>query len=182
MLFQKLGKMKRTWIMTSIIMIAVAIVMLLCPSGYIGVLISVLGYVLLICAAVMTMDFLSSEKGLFNYISFAGALFLGILGLFVLIRYTEVLPVLSLLFGLLLILEGINDFVNAFLYVRRAGSAAWWLLAVLSALSAAGGVVLLINPWWHTPDVLKMIIGFMLLFSSVVKIIRVILTWPFKSV
>ena len=44
------------------------------------------------------------------------------------------------------------------------------------------GLVVLINPWWETPVKLKTAIGVMLLFSSVVSIIRVVITWPFKSV
>ena len=42
MLFQELGKMKRTWIMRSIIMIAIGIVMIMCPVRYMGLLISAL--------------------------------------------------------------------------------------------------------------------------------------------
>jgi len=182
MLFQKLGKMKRIWIMTSIIMIIVALVMLICPVDYIGVLISVLGYVMLIGAAVMTFNFLSSHKGLVNYIILAGGLLMGLLGLIILIERNNILPVLSLLFGLVLLLEGVNDLINAFIYVRRAGMGAWVFLAILSVLSIGCGVILLINPWWNHPAVLMQMIGFMLLYSSVVKIIRVILTWPFKNV
>lgn len=182
MLFQKLGKMKRIWIMSSIIMIIVAIVMLICPVDYTGVLISVLGYAMLVAAGVITFDFLSGRKGLVNYIILAAGLLLGLLGLIVMIKRHDFLPVLGLLFGIFLLVNGVNDLFNAFIYARRAGLAAWILLAVLSVLSIACGVILLINPWWHNPGVLMRMIGYMLLYSSVVTIIRVILTWPFRNV
>ena len=182
MLFQELGKMKRTWIMTSIILIAFGIVMILCPVSYMGMMISALGYVLLVWAVVMGLDYLASKKTLMNYITLTFSLFIGIMGLFVLVHRRDVLPILCLLFGLFLIFEGLSDLFNAFVYARRAGQAAWWFLAILSVLTIAMGVVLLVNPWWDTPSALKQVIGGMMLFSSLVSIIRTIMTWPFKSV
>ena len=181
MLFQELGKMKRTWIMTSIIMITIGIIMIMCPVRYTGMLISALGYLLLVLAAVMALDFLASKKVLINYVKLTAALFVGLLGMFILVNRGDVLPMLSLLFGLVLVVEGISDLFNAFMYARRAGRAAWWVLALLSVLTIAFGVILLINPWWDTASELKLVIGGMLLFSSVVSIIRIVLTWPFRD-
>ena len=182
MLFQELGKMKRSWIMTSIIMIAIGVVMIMCPVRYMGMLVSALGYVLLVAATVMILNFLSSKKVLINYIALTGALFVGLLGLFVLVHRRDILQILSLVFGLVLVIEGLSDLYNAFMYARRAGRTAWWVLAVLSGLTVIFGLTLLINPWWDTPAALKQVIGGMMLFSSVASIISVILTWPFRNV
>ena len=70
MLFQELGKLKRSSIMTSIIMMAVGILMIMCPAQYVGALVSTLGYCILIFAAVMVLDFISGKKVLMNYIRF----------------------------------------------------------------------------------------------------------------
>ena len=187
MLFQELGKMKRSWIMTSIIMIAIGIEMILCPVRYLGLLIAALGYVLLVMATVMVLDFLSSKKVLINYIYLTGGLFIGLLGLFVLTARKDVLPLLSLLFGLGLIVEGFNSLFNSFIYARKAGRGAWWILAILSVLTIVFGGILLFNAFRVSASlsslvVLKQVIGSMLLFSSLVNIIRVILTWPFRTV
>lgn len=182
MLFQELGKMKRTWIMTALILIAVGIVMIMCPVRYMGMMISALGYVLLVWATVMCLNYLASKKTLMNYVTLSAGLFVGLLGMFVLVHRREVLPILSLLFGLFLVFEGLSDLFNAFVYARRAGQAAWWFLAVLAILTIGFGVVLLTNPWWDTPAALKQVIGGMMLFASAVSIVRTIMTWPFKSV
>ena len=182
MLFQELGKMKRSWIMTSIIMIAIGVVMIMCPVRYMGMLVSALGYVLLVAATVIILNFLSSKKVLINYIALTGALFVGLLGLFVLVHRRDILQILSLVFGLVLVIEGLSDLYNAFMYARRAGRTAWWVLAVLSVLTVIFGLILLVNPWWDTPAALKQVIGGMMLFSSVASIIRIVLTWPFKRV
>ena len=43
------------------------------------------------------------------------------------------------------------------------------------------GLVVLINPWWDEPTKLFDVIGVMLLFSSVVSIVRTIFNWPIKG-
>ena len=181
MLFQELGKMKRTWIMSSIVLMVVGIGMLICPDRYMGLMVAALGYVLLVLATVFVLDFLSSKKALINYVFVTIGLFVGLLGLFVEMRRSDVLPMLSLIFGLVLLIEGLYELFNAFVYARRAGRTAWGVLALLSVLTVLFGVILLINPWWRTPAVLKAVIGVMMMFSSVVTIIRTVLTWPIKT-
>lgn len=182
MLFQELGKMKRTWIMSSIVLMVVGIGMLICPDRYMGLMVSALGYVLLVLATVFVLDFLASKKALINYVFVTIGLFVGLLGLFVEMWRSDVLPMLSLIFGLVLLIEGLYELFNAFVYARRAGRTAWGVLALLSVLTVLFGVILLINPWWRTPAVLKAVIGVMMMFSSVVTIIRTVLTWPIKTV
>jgi uncharacterized membrane protein HdeD (DUF308 family) len=182
MLFQELGKMKRSWIMTSIMAMAIGIIMIICPERYVGLLISALGYALLVLATVMGMDFLASKKVLANYISLTGALIVAILGFFVLVHRKDVLNLLGLLFGLLLVIEGIMDMFNTFLHTRRSGKKGWGIMMVLSALLILFGLIILTNPWWTDPRSLMEAIGGMMLFSAVVSIVRVVWSWPFKNV
>lgn len=182
MLSQELGKMKRTWIMSSIITIAIGLIMIMCPVSYMGMFVSALGYILLVAATVVMLEFTTSKKVLINYIYLTGGILAALLGLFILLQRLELLPMLSFLFGLILILDGVNDFNSAYTYARRAGSAAWVTLVVMSVLTVAFGVVLLINPWWHSTEVIKNVIGCMMLITSVFSIIRVVLVWPFRSI
>ena len=43
------------------------------------------------------------------------------------------------------------------------------------------GLIVLVNPWWSEPLLLFDVIGGMLLFSSVVSIIRLVYIWPIKD-
>ena len=182
MLSQELGRVKRIWIMTSIIMIAIGIVMIMCPVSFMNMFMSTLGYILLVAATVIMLEFAFSKKVLINYIILTGGILAALLGLFVLLQRLDLLPTLGFFFGLILVIVGIDDFVTAYTYARRAGAAAWVTLAVLAALTIAFGVFLILNPWWHSTEVLKNVIGCMLLITSVFNIIRTILVWPFKSI
>ena len=128
MLFQELGKLKRSMIMTSVIMMAVGILMLICPERYVGLLVAAAGYGLLIFATIKVLEFLSSKKVLINYVYLTGALLVGILGVATLFYRNNVLQVLGLLFGIFLLLEGINELFNTWRYARRAQRSGWWFL------------------------------------------------------
>ena len=180
MLFEELGKLKRSSIMTSIIFIAVGIVMIMCPAQYVKALVSVLGYAMEILAAVWILDFISGKKTLMSYVYLTGALIVALLGMAVLV-FDNIVLVIGVIFGLVQIVSGVVSIVNAWMYARRAQRKGWWILIVLSVLMILFGLIVLINPWWNEPTKLFDVIGGMLLFSSVVSIVRLIFNWPIKG-
>ena len=106
MLFQELGKLKRSSIMMSIIMMAVGLLMIVWPQRHVDALVSALGYGMLVLATVMVLDFIAGKRVLINYISLTAALIIALLGVVVLILDNIVLAI-GLVFGLWLILERI---------------------------------------------------------------------------
>ena len=180
MLFQELGKLKRSSIMTSIIMMAVGILMIMCPEQYVSALVATLGYGMVIFAAVEVLQFISGKRVLMNYIYLTGALLLALLGIAVL-TLEDIVRVLGIVFGLVLIGTGGISLVRAWMFARRAELKNWWLLALLSGIMIVFGLLLLINPWWKEINQLFDVIGCMLLYSSAVGIVRLIFLWPIKG-
>ncbi len=181
MLFQELSKLKRSSIMLSIGLMALGIVMMMCPEPYVMSLVDVIGFCMLICSCVMIMEFIASKKVMMDYINFTLALIMVILGSAVLVFSDNIVKVIGLIFGLWLIIASIVDIVNAWMYTRRSQKQGWWVLIVLSALQILFGLIILINPWWDSPHALFMVIGGVLLFSSAVAIARLVFIWPIKS-
>ena len=170
MLFQELGKLKRSSIMTSIIMMAVGILMIMCPEQYVSALV----------AAVEVLQFISVKKTLMNYIYLTGALIVALLGIAVLVM-ENIVGVMGLIFGLVAIVDGGITVFHAHTYVRRAEGQGWQLLMVLGGLLVLFGLIVLINPWWNEPIKLFDVIGGMLMFASVVSIARLVFIWPIKA-
>ena len=81
----------------------------------------------------------------------------------------------------ILVGDGIVGIVNAWMYARRAGRKGWWVLIVLNVLMILCGLVVLVNPWWNEPTMLFDVIGGMLLFSSIVSIVRLFYLWPIRD-
>ncbi len=181
MLLQQLDKLKRSSIMTSIILMAVGLGMIICPEKYISVAVSALGYGMIVFAIVLVLDFMSSRKVLINYISFTMALVIAVLGGSILVFRNHMVQLVALAFGLSQIISGVAELVNALTYARRSGRKGWWILVALAILSIVFGLIVLIHPWWHSTAALFDIIGVMLLFSSLVGIVRLIFIWPIRS-
>ncbi len=181
MLFQELEKLKRTSIMSSIVMIALGCVLILCPNAYIPSLISLLGYSMLIFAIVRVLFFISEKKVLINYITFTLSLVLAILGMAVLIFEDNMVQVIGVTFGLIQAAYGLFSLIYTLTFIRRSRRKGWFLLLLLSLLSILFGLVVLINPWWNTTEVLIDVIGIMILFASLVDIVQLVLIWPLSN-
>lgn len=181
MIFQELNKLKRNTIMSSIILIVIGVLMVLCPEEYIQSMIGLLGSVLLVFSVIGVLDFLGSNKALIRYIYLTGWLAVGIVGFTVLIFEIHSLFAVGGIFGAFLILSGVWNVVNAFVYAKRSGRKGWWVLVILALALIAAGIVILVNPWWHTFPKFFKVIGGMMMFSSLVSILRLIWIWPIKS-
>ena len=181
MLFTTLDKLKRQSIMTSIILIALGVVMLICPEAYVNAMIVTFGYVMIIFAIVAVLEFMVGKKALIHYIFFTGAIIVALFGVFILIYSEDVLKVLGWLFGLVLVQDGGFCMFSALTFARRSNKKGWWVLVVLSALLILFGVIIFANPWWDSPRLLMKVIGGTLLFSALVSALRLIWLWPFKT-
>ena len=181
MLFQSINKIKRSSIITSLLLIALGVVMIICPGSYTMSLISGMGYAGMILAAVMVLEYLDSKKAFMNGVLLFFALAIGLLGLPVVVFRDSVLQILGWTFGILLILQGVELFYNAAMYVKPAGRKGWWFLAILALLLIAAGVMILLNRWWDTPAMLLKVIGLALLFDAAISIIRLVFIWPIKG-
>lgn len=181
MIFQELNKLKRRTIMSSIILIVIGILMVLCPSDYIRTMIGLMGSVVLVFSIIGILEFLGSNKALIHYVYLTGWLIFGIVGFIVLVFEINSLFAIGLIFGIALILIGVWDIINAFIYAKRSGRSGWWILVILALAQVAFGVIILVNPWWDSFSYFFKIIGVMMLFSSLVSILRLIWIWPIKS-
>ena len=181
MIFQTLNKFKQRTIMNSIILIVAGILMLICPENYISTMIGTAGAIMLVMAVIGVFDYLDSNKSLMNYVLLTGWLLLGIAGTVVLLFEINSLYVISWLFGIFLIISGVANIINALVYAKRSGKAGWQILIVLGAALVIFGIIVFINPWLNSFARLFKIVGVMVLFSSLVSILRLIWIWPIKE-
>ena len=182
MLFESLDKIKRNSIFSAIILMALGVVMMLCPESYIDSFILGVGYVLIITAIVIMLDFFVSNKSLVDYALFVLGLIVLILGGCVLIFSDNIMIVMARIFGILLVADGVRTMFHAFAYCRRSQRKGWWILVILAVLLIFAGVGIFVNPFFHSAAGLMNGIGATLLFAAVVSTIRLIWEWPLRNV
>ena len=178
MLFDSLDKIRRGTLLSAILLIALGLVIMICPVSYIDSLILAFGYGLIVVCIVMLLEFFTSKNMLVEYLNLIVALGLGIVGLCVLLFRDDVMTTFAGLSSFLLLLHGILTLRFTVTYVKRSGKKTWWILAILSCMLIACAVILFFNPWWRTPDMLAKVIGIAVFFSASVSVIRLILAWP----
>lgn len=181
MLFEVLDKLKQQTVISTILMMVLGLFMLVIPVEYDGTLVHILGYVIVLLGSVMVWDFIGGDKKLVSCILFTFALLLILLGIYILASGDDILKVLSVLFGLLLIIDGLHSAVHAWMYARRARKKWWGVLLFLSILLIAAGVIILNNPWWHTAHSFVKVIGGIILFAAATGFIRLVLVWPIRK-
>ena len=80
MLFNKLDKLKRSALMTTIILMSIGFFLLIMPAEYVPYLGSALGFLLLVLFALAVFIFTGSKKALIHYIMLSLGLLAGLLG------------------------------------------------------------------------------------------------------
>ena len=178
MLFETLDKIRRGTLLSAILLIALGLVILICPAPYIGFLILAFGYGLIVVCIVMLLEFFTSKNALVEYMNLIVALALGIVGLCVLLFRDDVMTTLAWLSAFLLLLHGLLTLKFSLTYARRSGKTSWPVFAILAIALVAIAVILFLNPWWDTPEMLAKVIGIAVFFSASVSVIRLIWAWP----
>ena len=181
MLFEVLDKLKQQTVISTVLLMILGLLMLIIPEEYDLTLVNILGYIIVILGAVLVWDFIARDKKLVDYIIFTLSLLLIVLGIYILVSGDDILKVLSVLFGILLMVDGLHSGVHAWMYARRSGRKWWGLLIFLAILLFVAGIVILNNPWWSTTHSFVKLIGGVILFASLVGVVRLILVWPIRK-
>jgi len=181
MLFEGLDRIKRSTIMTTIVMIVAGCIMLVLPSEIIPYLSALGGFVFLVAALVSVFDFLSSKRALIHYIYLTIGLLVGMLGVFFLIFENFFVNMLTWLVCLFPVAGGLYGIYHALTFARRSGRRGWWILLILSTVLIVFGGFAFYNPWYDTTESTMRIIGATLMYTSVVNILQLIWLWPVRK-
>ena len=171
MLFQNLDRIKRSAIMSTIVLMFIGLILLLIPESYFSFLSFILGFVFSVILVLSILNFIGeTNKTLLSYIKLTLGLFDG-----------QLLSILSWVVGRVPMHLGTYGMYHAVAFARRSGRTAWWILIILSGFLILFGAMVFWNPWMDYSDAAIKVIGGALLYSSFVSAMSLIWIWPIKT-
>ena len=180
MLFEGLDRLKRSAVLTTILLVFAGNVLLVLPESVLPFFNAMMGFALLVVSMVSIFDFLSSRKALIHYISLTFGLLCGLLGLLFLVFEGLLTDMLVWLVCVVPVVDGVYGICHALLFARRSGRRGWWILLILSAALIVFGGFVFYNPWMDTTIGRMRVIGGTLMYSAVVSGLRLIWLWPVR--
>ena len=181
MLFEGLSKVKRTSLMSSIVLMAVGIFLVMWPGDQIALLMEIVGILMLVTAIIIFFNHLGSKKSPMDYVLFTVALVLGILGVAIISFKIETIYILSWILGIFITLDGIHGLVHTLVFARRSHKKSWGILLPLAILLVLIGLTIIIHPWWKTTEELKLVMGWMIVAASLIGFLRMRWVWPIQE-
>ncbi len=144
---QAMRGLKRGTILESLVLLVVGILFLLFPESSGVIVCYAVGAILCLCGLVRVVVYFRSDRliafGSFGLVQGAALL---LAGSFVLARPEVLAGVLTSVFGLLLIVDGVLKAQHA-ISLSRIRARGWWAVLLLAIAMAALGVVVLLDPF-----------------------------------
>ncbi|MDO4864167.1 MAG: DUF308 domain-containing protein [Ruminococcus sp.] len=180
MLFKELDKIKRSVIMTSIVLMFAGLLLLLLPYEYVPFLSAVLGFGLLVACVHSIFSFIGSSKVIMRYFQLSFGLILGILGIALWCYDRMFMELLSYVVGIVPILIGVYGVFHAIIYAKRSRRKGWWIMVPLSLGLLAFGIFIFVEPRMRTEEVLMQVTGGVMMSCSLISTLRLIWLFPVK--
>lgn len=181
MLFRELDKLKRSVIMSSIILMFLGFFLLVIPPDYIAFLEPCVAFILLVVFVVIVLSFISSKKALIHYISLTVGLIIGALGVVIMVFEGILIRSIFFLTGLVPILIGIYWIWQSLSIKNITKKKGWWFLDIAAVLMIGFGALSFFNQWSDEATIMIKIIGGVLFFSAIISALRLIWVWPVKN-
>ena len=156
----------------------VGILLLINPLGFTSAIIVILGIIFVVSGIVNIINYIKAEplEAMYEQ-SLAKGLVLGLLGLFCMFRsewFIITFPVLTILYGIIVLIAGLKKVQWTFdlLRIKRGN---WFIVALSAILSILFGYIIIKNPFSST-TILWQFTGIVFIVESIFDIIAIVLS------
>ncbi len=177
-----LKKIKWNVIISSVIYVALGVILLLWPEEMAKNICYVIGVIAIAVGIVNLIDYIRKDYSVDAYrYNLVYGLVCILFGVFVFVKVDTVVSIIPFLLGFAVTISGLLKFQNAVDLVRMKYSG-WGIVMIVSVLNIAFGIVLIMNPF-TSAMVLFICIGIGMIYSGVSDLIATImLSRSIKSV
>lgn len=171
MLEQAVREFRWSFIVTALAFAALGLVLILWPDASMNVLCYLVGGALTLYGGFNVLSFLFSRDRTFTFELVIGVITAAI-GIFSLISPNSIRDILSIILGLVIIIDSLIGIKRAFT-LRELGLDAWWIGLVLSVAAAFLGAMFMINKEMFG-QALLIVVGAVLLYQGVSDLVSII--------
>ena len=158
-------KILKSTLITSLVLIALGIYMVLSPSTAISTIIKVIGIAIIVAGAVTVLLYAANKDDSRSFTTLATGIILVIAGIVFLVKPGSIEKIFQTVVGVLIIVNGILNLI-ASLKAKKAGSSAWIIGLILSVITIALGIVILSQPLFLMSQIVR-IVGIVLIITGV---------------
>ncbi|MDE6419408.1 MAG: DUF308 domain-containing protein [Lachnospiraceae bacterium] len=169
-----LKKLKFNVIISSVIYVALGVILLIWPEMTAKNICYVVGVISIAVGVVNLIDYIRKDYSVdaYRYNLVYGMVFI-LLGIFIFVKVETVISIIPVLLGFAVTISGLLKFQNAVDLVRMKYNG-WGIVMIVSILNVAFGVVLIMNPF-TSAMILFICIGIGMIYSGVSDLIATIM-------
>lgn len=169
-----LKKLKWNVIISSVIYVALGVILLIWPEMTAKNICYVVGVISIAVGVVNLIDYIRKDYSVdaYRYNLVYGMVFI-LLGIFIFVKVETVISIIPVLLGFAVTISGLLKFQNAVDLVRMKYNG-WGIVMIVSILNIAFGIVLIMNPF-ASAMILFICIGIGMIYSGVSDLIATIM-------
>lgn len=141
-----LKRLRLNFILTSLLCIAVGVVLIVFPETMSNLICRVIGISLAIFGLLRIVGYVTSENATFGAkLMLVEGILLVVIGAFIIIRPDVIKSLLTVIIGILLMLHALIDFKEAY-QLKKMNMRNWWIIVMIALVTAGLGVLLICRP------------------------------------
>ncbi len=161
-----LESLKREYIVSSAVIIVLGIILAIFPSETTNLCSYLIAALFVIVGAIIIFHFVKEKDFTFwPLISIVAAAALTVFGIFIFIKPGFITSFLWLLFGIVLVVDGVYKILHA-ITLGKNGAERWWIVLIIAAVTTLFGLLIIVNTT-ETKELFIRLIGVALIIDGV---------------
>ncbi len=158
-------KWKTNVVISSLLCVALGLVLLLWPDLSMRIVCTAVGVVLILSGAVRVVSYFFDRDGsMYSQINLIFGIVVAAVGIWIVVSPEYVLALIPIIVGVIIALHGLQNIKQA-AALRRDKYDKWWVALILGILTAGFGVLLICRPF-AAVDTMVMLVGIFLIYDG----------------
>ena len=164
-----LRKMKSNAVVSSLLCVALGLVLVIWPGMSMQIVCAAIGVVLILTGIMKIIEYFAVKDGsLYEQTNLIMGIVFAVVGVWIAVKPDKVLAIIPIIVGIIIVLHGARNLQQAVTLCKDKYDK-WWIALILGLLTVGFGVLLICKPF-AALDTVVMLIGIFLIYDGVSNI------------